>query len=106
MAYTYQVEFEISHEQMEQLRIGATLEKVLGYLRTLLPNQQGFITARVLYSLDIPNKTHILFQSTWDGWDDLQDHQASGLAEQKVLREFRPHVSVEDLVVHTWEEVP
>ncbi|MFL7894218.1 MAG: hypothetical protein ACK2UM_09150 [Anaerolineales bacterium] len=105
MAYTYQVSFEIKHDQMEQLRIGAALEKILGYLRTLLPNEMGFITARAIYSLDILGKTHLLVQSTWDQWEDLQAHQASGLAENKVLREFEPHVSLEDLSVHIYEEV-
>jgi hypothetical protein len=106
MAYTYQVSFEIEHEQMEQLSIGATLEKILGYLRTLLPNQTGYISARALYSLDMPDKTHLQVQSTWDEWEDLQVHQRSGLAEQKVLSEFEPHVALEDLSVHVYEEVP
>jgi heme-degrading monooxygenase HmoA len=106
MAYTYQVSFEIEHEQMEQLRIGAALEKILGYLRTLLPNQPGFISARAMYSLDVPNKTHLQVQSIWDEWEDLQAHQASGLAEQKVLSEFEPHVAIEELSVHVYEEVP
>lgn len=106
MAYTYQVSFEIEHEQMEQLRIGAALEKTLSYLRTLLPNQPGFISAHAMYSLDFPNKTHLLVQSFWDEWEDLQAHQASGLAEQKVLSEFEPHVALEDLTVHVYEEVP
>jgi heme-degrading monooxygenase HmoA len=106
MAYIYQVGFEIKHDQMEQLRIGAALEKILGYLRTLLPNQPGYISARALYSLDMQDKTYMLVQSTWDGWEDLQAHQHSGLAEQKVLSEFEPHVALEDLSVHMYEEVP
>ena len=106
MAYTYQVSFEIEHEQMEQLHIGSALERVLGYLRTLLPNQMGYISARALYSLDRPGKTHLLVQSTWDEWEDLLAHQDSKLAEQKVLSEFEPHVALEDLQVHIYEEVP
>jgi len=106
MAYTYQVGFEIEHDQMEELHIGAALEKVLGYLRTLLPNQMGFISARALYSLDVPEKTHLLFHSLWDEWEDLEAHQKSGLAEQKILSEFEPHVVLEDLSVHIYEEVP
>ena len=105
MAYTYQVSFEIEHDQLEQLRIGAALEKILGYLRTLLPNQAGYISARALFSLDIPNKTHLLVQSTWDQWEDLLAHRNSGLAEQKVLSEFRPHVTLEDLSVNVYEEI-
>jgi hypothetical protein len=106
MAYTYQVEFDINQQQIEQLRIGATLEKVLGYLRTLLPSEQGYISARAMYTLDIPGTTHLTVQSTWDQWEDLLAHRESGLAEQKILREFQPHVALEDLTIHTLEEVP
>ena len=106
MAYIYQVSFEISHGQMDQLRIGAALERTLGYLRTLLPNQPGFVTARAMYRLDTPGRTHLVFQSTWDQWEDLQSHQSSELAEQKVLSEFKPHVALDDLTVHIYEEVP
>jgi hypothetical protein len=106
MAYAYQVEFEISHQQMDELRIGAALEKVLGYLRTLLPNEQGYISARAMYTLDIPGVTRLTVQSTWDQWEDLLAHKESGLAEQKVLNEFQPHVSLKNLAVHTLEEVP
>jgi len=106
MAYTYQVSFEIEPDQMEQLQIGAALERVLGYLRTLLPNELGFNSARALFSLDIPGKTHLLVQSIWDEWEDLEAHRNSGLAEQKVLSEFEPHVALEDLKVHIYEEVP
>jgi hypothetical protein len=59
-----------------------------------------------MYSLDVPNKTHLQVQSIWDEWEDLQAHQASGLAEQKVLSEFEPHVAIEELSVHVYEEVP
>jgi len=106
VAYIYQVSFEIGHEQVEQLRIGAPLEKILGYLRTLLPNESGFITARAMYSLDRPTMTHLVVQSVWDQWEDLQAHQSSGLAEQKVLSEFEPHVALEDLMVYIYEEIP
>ena len=105
MAYTYQVGFEISHEQMEQLRIGAALEKILGYLRILLPNQMGFINVSAMYTLDTPGLTQLIVQSTWDQWEDLQTHQNSGLAEQKVLAEFEPHIALEHLTVHVYEEV-
>lgn len=105
MAYTYQVKFKIGENQMELLRIGANLEKIIGYLRTLLPNEPGFIHARGLFSLDIPGATHIAVQSTWDLWEDLLQHRDSGMAEQKVLCEFEQHLTPEDLTVHIYEEV-
>jgi hypothetical protein len=106
MAYMYQVSFEIDQGQMEQLHIGAALEKTLGYLRTLLPNETGFLTARAMYSLDDLSLTYVIVQSIWDQWEDLQAHQDSELAEQKVLSEFKPHVKLEDLTVHIYEEIP
>lgn len=106
MAYIYQVYFDIEREQMNQLEIGASLERVLGYLRTLLPSQMGFISARAMYSLDIPEKTHLVFQSIWETWDDIDAHRNSSLLENKILVEFEPHVPIENLVAHIYEEVP
>jgi quinol monooxygenase YgiN len=90
---------------MEQLRIGAALERVLGYLRTLLPSETGYITARAMYSVDRDDRTHLVFQSVWETWEDLEAHRESELAEDKVLTEFEPHVELNDLVVHVYEEV-
>lgn len=106
MAYVYQVMFDIPAEQMDQLEIGASLERVLGYLRTLLPSEPGFITARAMFSLDVPQGTHLVFQSVWDLWDDLSSHRHSSLLEDKILKEFEPHVPLENLVSHVYEEVP
>lgn len=106
MAYAYNVSFEIRHDQMEQLQIGAGLEKVLGYLKTLLPSMPGFITAHAFYSLNLEEKTHLVVQSLWERWADLQAHQTSELAEKKVLSEFEPHVALENLTVHIYSEVP
>jgi heme-degrading monooxygenase HmoA len=105
MAYTYQVKFKIKEEQREQLRIGANLEKIIGYLRTLLPGEPGFISVRGMHSMNIPGPTRVVVQSTWDLWEDLLLHQKSGLAEQKVLVEFGPHIAFEDLVMQIYKEV-
>jgi hypothetical protein len=106
MAYVYQVSFDIRPDQMNQLQIGASLERVLGYLRSLLPNETGFMMARAMYSLDVPDTTHLVFESVWESWEDLESHRQSELAESKVLVEFEPHVSTEHLAAHTFEEVP
>ena len=105
MAYAFQVDFDIRPDQMSELEVGASLERVLGYLRTLLPGEPGFVSARALYSLDIPGKTHLVFQSIWQTWEDLMVHQQSALAENKALIEFQPHVTLQDLTVHVYEEV-
>lgn len=105
MAFIYQVTFTIAPDQMDQLAIGQALERTLGYLRTLLPNERGFITSRAMYSLDYPGRTHLIFQSVWNSWEDVMTHRESELLEDKILLEFRPHVHLEDLSAHIYEEV-
>jgi quinol monooxygenase YgiN len=105
MAYIYHIDFSIRPEQMDQLQIGAALERVLGYLRTLLPSETGYITARAMYSLDGEDRTELVFQSVWETWEDLEAHKASELAEDKVLTEFEPHVELQDLAVQVYEEI-
>jgi hypothetical protein len=105
MAYALQVDFNIRSDQMNELEIGASLERVLGYLRALLPGEPGFVSARALFSLDTAGKTHLVFQSIWQSWEDLMNHRQSALAENKVLIEFQPHVTLQDLTVHVYEEV-
>lgn len=105
MVYIYQVSFSIDAAQMDELEIGGSLERVLGYLRTLLPGQSGYISARAMYSLDQQDQIHLVFQSVWNNWADLDAHRQSSLAEDKVLTEFQPHVSLEDLSSKVYEEV-
>jgi hypothetical protein len=105
MAYVYQVSFDIRPDQMSELEIGASLERVLGYLRTLLPAEVGFVTSRAMYSVDSAERTHLVFESVWETWDNLDEHRQSSLAEDKVLVEFKPHVALEDLSAHVYQEV-
>jgi hypothetical protein len=107
MAYIYSISFDIGPEQRDELRIGASLERVLGYLRTLLPSQSGFITTRAMYALepDDEGEIDLVFESVWERWDDLLEHRQSSLAEDKVVREFAPHIELEDLRVRVYEEI-
>ncbi|MFL7795172.1 MAG: hypothetical protein AB8I69_23735 [Anaerolineae bacterium] len=105
MAYIYQVGFDIRPDQMSELQVGASLERVLAYLRALLPGEVGYITARAMYSVDVPDRTHLIFESVWEGWDDLESHRRSSISEDKVLTEFKPHVELQDLTVRAYEEV-
>jgi hypothetical protein len=107
MAYIYSISFDIGPDKMDELQIGASLERTLGFLRTLLPSEIGFITARAMYAMNLDENGEIdlIFQSVWDRWEDLQAHKESSLAEDKVLREFAPHVELEDLRVRIYEEV-
>ncbi len=105
MAFIYNVNFLIEPSQISQLQIGAPLERTLGYLRTLLPSSDGFITARAMCSLDDPDNIHVVFESVWVSWAYLKAHSLSGLAENKVLVEFQPHVTLEDLSSRVYEEI-
>ena len=105
MAYIYQVGFELPGEQLSELEIGASLERVLGYLRTALPGQPGFVTSRAMRSVEMANVVHVVFQTVWETWDDVKVHRQSGLAEDKVLREFDTQISKEHLVVTIYDEV-
>jgi hypothetical protein len=105
MAYIYQISFDIGSDQMDQVEIGASLERILDHLRQVLPKETGFISSRAMYSLNVPDKTHLVLQSMWENWDDMDPILRSGVAEDRVLSEFRPHISPENLSVHIYEEV-
>ena len=105
MAYVYEVSFDIESDRMNQLKIGASLERVLGYLRSLLPGETGYVTSRALYSLESEDTTHVIFQSEWQEWEDLQRHISSSMLEDKVLKEFDPHVKLEHLTSRALNEV-
>ncbi len=105
MAYTYILRFHITPQQMSELEIGSSLERVLGYLRTLLPSQDGFITSRALYSLDNEEKIELLFESVWESWESIQAHGDSALSEEKILLEFGKHINQDDLRLTLYEEV-
>ena len=107
MGYIYEMEFDISQNQMELLRVGEALEVGLGYLRALLPGEPGFVTSRAYYSIDTPDNVHVVFQSLWEQWEDLVRHRNhSYLDEDKMLMRFKPHIDVNDLRTHIFEEIP
>jgi heme-degrading monooxygenase HmoA len=105
MAYFYQVSFNIGTEAVGQLQIGASLERVLGYLKALLPSEPGFIEARALYSVDGTDSVHVITLSEWENWEDVQRHQESALAEDKAIEEFGPHIARDDLIVRIYNEI-
>ncbi len=105
MAFVYQVSFDISPDRLDELAVGASLERVVGYLRTLLPAHAGFIASRAMNSVDSSDRVEVVLQSVWETWDDLLAHRDSRLAEAKVLSEFANSISPEALVVHVYEEV-
>lgn len=105
MAYSYHISFDIDPEQKAELEIGASLERVIGYLRTLLPSEDGHIESRALASLDDPKRIHIVFESIWMDWDSLVRHRNSTLTEDKVIKEFKPDVELKYLTHKIFREI-
>lgn len=105
MPYIYEVRFSIRFEDMNELEVGRSLERVLGYLKAVLPNEHGFMTSRAMYTIDDPKHTDVTFLSEWGSWEALDKHRKSALLEDKVLAEFDPHVSPEKMSVRIFAEV-
>jgi hypothetical protein len=105
MAYIYQVDFELPGDQLSELEIGSSLERVLSYLRAVLPSEAGFVTSRAMRSVEMVAVVHVVFQTVWETWDDVQAHRQSGLAEDKVVLEFDSHISKEHLVINIYDEI-
>ena len=106
MAYTYQMSFYIEPTQMNQLQIGEALETAIGYLRALLPSEPGFITARDMRSIDLQDRIHLILESEWNEWADLKRHrEQSYLEEDHLLTHFKPHIDLEEIETHIYEEI-
>ena len=105
MAYIYEVSFDIDADQMSSLKIGASLERVLGYLKSLLPSEQGYITARTFFTVESEETTRVAFVSEWLEWEDLKSHQESALLEDKVIEEFGPVNGYKNLAKRIYSEI-
>lgn len=105
MAYVHQVSFQLAPDQSGDLKVGAPLQRVIGFLRALLPNEEGYMTSRAMYSIDSSDQTLIVFQSVWEEWDDLLAHRSSRVMEEKALTEFGHLVSGNAITSHSFAEV-
>ncbi len=106
MSYIYRINFDIDSAEFGALSIGHELQRSVGYLRAILPNEPGYITSRAMYSLSNEEKTHIVFESVWDTWDDIELHRSqSMLNEEKLLHEFKLKVQLLNLESHIFEEI-
>ncbi|MDK2980491.1 MAG: hypothetical protein PWQ55_838 [Chloroflexota bacterium] len=105
MAYLYQVSFNVKPDVLSKEKINVSLRKVLGYMKTLLPSQEGFIDARTLLSLNEKDNTYVVCISEWEYWENLEEHRKSSLSEDKIVEEFGPDIKKKDLIVRIYEEV-
>lgn len=105
MPYSYEVSFNIRSDQMSQVEIGQSLDRLVGYLKIRLPVQQGFVFANAWYSVDDPEKMRIVARSEWGDWLDVERHRKSEILEDHLFEEFEPHISKDDITVRTYAEV-
>jgi hypothetical protein len=105
MPYVYEVSFEIRPEQMTQLEIGHSLERLVGYMKIRLPVQPGFVFADAWYSVDDPERTRVVTRSEWSDWRDVEEHRKSSLLEDHLFEEFDPHVNRSNVMIRTYAEV-
>lgn len=106
MAYVYQLSFNLKPELAAELAIGAGVQQGLSYLRAVLPSETGYVSTRAVQALNgAQGGTNVVFESTWETWDDLQAHQKSATAESNVLRKLRPALPLDDLVVRIFREI-
>ncbi len=106
MAYIYQTVFDLRSENADQVHIGKSLGTSLAYLKAFLPNEPGFINARAMVSLSHNEKTHVVFESSWDDWESLETHlEKSPFAEQKMFPQFDIAVKPQDVATVIYEEV-
>ena len=105
MSYSYHISFDIDSKDKSELEIGSSLERVIGYLKTLLPSEAGHIESRALASLDNPDTIHILFESIWMDWDSLVRHRNSALTEDKVIKEFEENIELKNFSHKVFREI-
>lgn len=105
MPYVYEVSFDICPEQMSQLEIGHSLERLVGYMKIRLPIQPGFVFADAWYSVDDPATTRIIARSEWSDWKDVEAHRKSAMLEDHLFEEFDPHVNKDNVTIRTYAEV-
>ena len=105
MPYLYEVSFPIRPDQMSEVEVGRSLERLVGYMKIRLPVQEGFVFADAWYSVDDPEKTRIVAWSEWSEWSDLESHRKSSILEDHLFEEFEPHISQEDITVRAYAEV-
>lgn len=105
MPYIHAVWFDLPSAKADELQIGAGLQRVIGFLRSVLPNEPGFVTARGFYSIDGGDTIHIEFQSVWQDWDSLVTHQSTSFAAEKILAHFQDIVPREAFTARTYQEI-
>jgi len=105
MPYLYEVSFDIRHDQMTQLEIGDSLERLIGYLKVRLPVQRGFVLADAWYTVDDSAATRIVARSVWSDWSDVIEHRDSSILEDHLFEEFEPHVNRDTVTIRTYAEV-
>lgn len=105
MPYIYEVSFDVPRDKMEELEIGQSLERLVGFMKVRLPAQRGFVYADAVYSVDDPDKTRVVMRSHWSDWTDVVNHRKGVFIEDHVLEQFEPHVEKDAIMIRSYAEV-
>jgi hypothetical protein len=105
MPYVYEVSFDLPPDRMADIEIGHSLERLVGYMKTRLPSQRGFVYTHAVYSVDDPDAIRVVVRSEWSDWSDVKLHKQSELLEDSLFQEFEPHIAKEDITIRTYAEV-
>ena len=104
MPYTYHVEFDLAPDQARLLEVGGDLEVIAATLKTRLPDEAGMVSSRTLYSVDRPGAVHVIFESLWEDWDDLEAHREGPLDEHKYVSEWAPPGAAGPMSTHVYRQ--
>jgi hypothetical protein len=106
MTYIYQTLIDLRSKDADQLRIGKSLERSLAYLRSFLPDEPGFVSARAMVSKTQGEKTSLVLESCWEDWGALENHLLkSPFAEHKILPKFDLDLARLDFTTSIFEEL-
>ena len=106
MPYIYQVGFILDRSDIATLSMGSSLQRLISYVRALLPNEPGYITSRAMYSIGDTEKSHLIFESVWQTWEDIDHHRGEfKLNVEHLLQDIEFKVELQDLQTHIYEEI-
>ena len=105
MPYVYHTVFDMDPSQMSQLEVGAEIEIIAATLRSIMPGDHGHIHSRTMYSLDRPDRVHVIFESLWEDWDDLVAHREGEHDEYTYVTRWAPQTVTGPVTTHVYGEV-
>ena len=105
MPYVYELTFDIPSEGIAEIdRVGASLDRVVAYLRAIVPDFEGYMGSRAMFSIDKPDAVTVRFETVWEGWRDAEGHIRSAYQPAKVFEHFG-YVDPQTMNIRIYQEV-